>query len=97
MRPWVDSDPYNASVWLQQQPAGASRDAAVSSFAQQVATSDPEGAAKWAETIGDTKMRQSEMERVANQWMRSNNVAAMSWIRNTNLPEDVKNRLLNVR
>ena len=88
-------DLAKAAGWLEQLPASQSRDWAVREFTSRAATTDPEGAAAWAATISDPKMRNNEIERAAYKWMRTDKDAATRWIMQTNsLDEKTKQRLL---
>ena len=68
---------------------------AVSAFTERAVGTDPEGAATWAATIADAKMRATEVERITGKWLRQDKAAAAQWItRNPALDDATKQRLL---
>jgi hypothetical protein len=82
------------SAWLQNFPAGATRENAVNSLVSQLSYSDPKTAATWAQTMADEKQRNSRMENIARNWLRQDQTAAMNWINQSTLPDQTKQRLL---
>jgi hypothetical protein len=75
-------------------PAGQSRDTAVAAYTRRVATTDPQTAAQWAETINNESIRNSQMESIASAWLRTDANRAAAWITNSSLSDEVKARLL---
>ena len=63
------TDPTAAGQWLQNLPAGASREAAVQAYVGQLSYSSPELAAPWAETLTDQNNRNSQVENIARRWL----------------------------
>jgi hypothetical protein len=94
MNRWSESDPYNAAVWLGTLPQGESRDAAVSSFTRRIASSNPEAAAQWAESISDQNIRNRQVESIALTWLRIDATTATAWVTRSSLPAETKARLL---
>jgi hypothetical protein len=91
---WASKDTESAAAWLERQPAGASKDAALGSLARKISQEDPEAALTWVAGISDEKQRLSQTENVARDWIRQAPTAARQWISASKLPEDVRNRLL---
>ena len=92
---WARQDPVATTGWLERLPAGATRDAAVSAFTQQAVESDPEGAAAWASTIANQDVRNTDLERIARQWLRKDKTAAQNWINQSKaISAEMKQRLL---
>jgi hypothetical protein len=58
--------PPPASNWLLQLPSGDARDAAISSFSNQIVNDDPSGACQWAESITDPAQRQNAVFRISS-------------------------------
>jgi squalene cyclase len=94
MSSWANGDATAAGQWLQTLPAGATREAAVRSYVDCIASSSPELAARLAETLTDSNQRNSQIENVARQWLESDRPAAEAWLAKVNLPEDQKKELL---
>ena len=94
---WAESDPEAAGNWLKTLPAGASREAAVSSYVERLAYASPELAAPWAETIADETARNNSLENIAQNWLRTDRTAAESWIARSSLPQERKTQLLAPR
>jgi hypothetical protein len=84
------------ATWLQSMPAGKTRDSAVSQFVNNISYSEPQLAAAWAEAIADERSRQSQMENTARHWMNQDATAARAWIEKCSLPEEAKQRLLEL-
>jgi len=50
--------------------------------------------APWVARMTDPNLRNSSIENVARQWLQSDRKAAESWLAQTSLPDDRKQRLL---
>ena len=87
---WAQLAPTDATRWLEKLPAGKTRDRAVVNFAQQLSSSDPVTAMKWAETVQDESQWQGATEEVAQNWRRIDEAAAKTWVAKSSLPEDFK-------
>lgn len=92
---WASKDTGAAASWLERQPAGVFKDAALGSLARKISQEDPEAALTWVAGITDEKQRLRQTESVARDWMRQNPAAARQWISSSNLPGDVRKRLLD--
>jgi hypothetical protein len=91
---WASKDAEAAGAWLAQQPAGPAKDSAISSLTQRIASEDPAAAIGWAATISEAKARDRQIESIARDWMRQDAVAARQWISTSQLPPDVRERLM---
>jgi len=54
----------------------------------------PEAALTWVKGISDEKDRLHQTENIARDWIRQDPTTARGWISTSNLPEDIRKRLL---
>jgi hypothetical protein len=59
-------------------------------YARRIATSDPQTAAQWAETIGNERMRNSQIESIVRNWLNTDSSGAKTWISASSLPDEIK-------
>ena len=85
---------WAAGLFLQEFDAGKIRDAAVQSYCNSIVQYYPGMAAEWAESIENESQRNSQMKRVAQQWIRTDSECAVEWIASSSLPESTRTRLL---
>jgi hypothetical protein len=64
---WLPAYPQAASAWIDSLPEGTDRDSAVDVLLENLAASDPETAAAWADTLSDLGMRESWKEKLDRQ------------------------------
>jgi hypothetical protein len=79
---WSQIDPAGVGDFLLTLNAGSLRDEAVTKFCDSIASSLPETAAAWAETIGSDKQREQTMQRVGQTWTQYDPDAASTWLSN---------------
>ena len=91
---WGGQDANGVAQWLQSLPQTPSRDVAISAFSGTVADRFPAIAFQWAETISDATLRSQQLENVAGIWLKQDPTAAQQNIVQSNLPQDIKSRLL---
>ncbi len=91
---WAGSDAAQAGKWLQGLPESPSRDFAVNAFSRTLGTTAPDAAFQWAETITDEAMRNRQLQNVANAWLVKDPSAAKQAVSQSNLPQEIKSRLL---
>ena len=91
---WAGNDITAASDWVKKLPDGEVRDKALGSVAQKLAGDEPQSAIAWAQAIGDQSSRTSAIQSVVWTWKRHDPEAAKAWVSSSNLPEDVKSRLI---
>jgi hypothetical protein len=60
-----------------------------------VAEWNSQDALQWAGRLGNERMRNSVIESVAENWLRSDRGAATAWINNSSLTSETKKRLLS--
>ena len=89
-------EPAGAAAWLDTLPAGPSRDRAVGAFAGTIASNYPTDAVRWAESVTNPALRNSQLESVARTWLQVDAAAAKAWITGSNLPDARKARLLGL-
>jgi hypothetical protein len=94
MERWAREDPVAAGEHLTSMTGGATKDAAVSSFARAVDREDPQVAAQWASSIGDAELRTETLESVARSWMRSNAEEAQAWLPTSGLSEEAQQNII---
>jgi hypothetical protein len=75
-------------------PSGSSKDSAIDAFSNQVFDEDPQAAYQWAESIGDTNRRQSDVYNMLNRWDRSDPASAATAIQQSSLSDAQKSQLL---
>lgn len=91
---WTKTDAAAVSEWLLKQPAGQMRDMAVQNFAIRLASSVPEKAVEWAQTISSEGIRSGTLTSIASTWLRDDREAAVRWLADAPLPEGTKRALL---
>ena len=94
MRQWGRNDAISAGLFLQEFNSGKIRDAAVQSYCDSIVQYYPGMAAEWAESIENESLRNSQMQSVAQQWIRTDSELAAEWIASSSLPESTRARLL---
>ncbi len=91
---WHGRDPDGAAEWINGLPDGSSRDGAVRYMIQATGSSDPAAAFQWAATLSDGEQRSTEMEYIAAHWIAKDREQARAAIRQSDLPAEVRQRLL---
>ena len=91
---WHEQDPDGATDWVEALPDGTSRDSAVRYMVQVTSRNDPAAAFEWAATLSDDQQRTNEMEDIAAHWIASDREQARAAIRQSDLPAEVRQRLL---
>jgi hypothetical protein len=66
----------------------------VGAFARQLAASDPQTAAQWAQTIGNESGRDAQLESIVRSWLNTDSNRAMAWINASSLSDEMKAKLL---
>ena len=74
--------------------ADESRDAAVGALISRIASVDPEAAVRWAVTINDTALRETETQEAVQTWFEVDPASARAWLANSNLDDEIKRRFL---
>lgn len=87
-------DPQAAVRHLDDFPAGAVRDAAISHMAKSWAEADPAAAFAWAVTIGDVPNRVSALDGVVRQWSSNDPDKARAAVNQPELTSEERDRLL---
>lgn len=86
MSKWTSQNPEVASAWMQRQPAGEIRDAAISSFVRWADVRDPEAALLWAGSMFDPAKRLSAVDHIIGQLNDKAPAAVQPWLQtNTTL------------
>lgn len=66
----------------------------IGNFSYSLMQSDPKLAVQWAGSISDANQRKGQMQSLASSWLRRDPDNARTWIAQSDLPADVKQRLL---
>lgn len=90
---WMHLDSVAAREWIQSLPAGNTRDGAAERLIHMSASSDPETAFAWAETISDQDHRRGLMHHTLTQWRNTDPAAAGAALSNADVPPEVKRHL----
>ena len=94
---WASSDIEAAAEWLNRQPADRVRDGAVANLAGRLVQEDPEAAVAWAAAITDDGRRRNKTEEIVRNWMRFDPQGARAWVSGSWLPQESRDRLLQLR
>lgn len=94
-RQWSFEGPEEAITWINDLAAGAGRDKALAGYVQTIDGSRPDLAAHWALEIDSPIDREQWVIHAAGRWMQRDRQAATEWIQQTELPEEIKARLLS--
>jgi len=94
---WADNNPNDAGTWLNGLPRTAAMDEPRERFAFKVQERDPEAAIAWAGTITNEKRRTETSYRLVREWMSREPDNARAWVGASQLPADMKERLLRRR
>ena len=62
----------------------------ISAFLEGAGEKYPEFAGQWTLSVTDETKRQKYQIQVARQWMKTDPIAALKWIKTLNLPEEAK-------
>ncbi len=95
LRQWTQSDPTQASEYLQGMASSPTRDAAIGSFARQLDREDPASAAIWAAEISNEQSRTATLTEVGQSWMRTDSAGAKEWLPTSGLSEEAQQKIIN--
>jgi hypothetical protein len=70
-----------AAKWVQQMPAGITRDNALGPLVFKLAQYDPETASKWIGLFSDSKQQRINVENVFRYWRTRDPAAAREWVK----------------
>jgi hypothetical protein len=94
---WAEKSPDDAGNWLNALPHTAAMDEPRERYAFKVQERDPEAAIAWANTITNPERRNQTAFRLVREWMNREPDNARAWVPTSQLPADMKERLLNRR
>jgi hypothetical protein len=94
---WAEKNPSDAANWLNGMGNGPAMDEPRERFAWKVHETDPEAAIAWATTINDENRRNQTSFRLVREWMEREPDNARAWVSTSQLPADMKERLLRER
>ena len=72
---WTENDYQAAGKWLAATPAGPTKNISIRSYAETVASYEPESAAQWAMTLPPGKDRDETLENIYQNWPKDDGVA----------------------
>ena len=90
---WVRADPQAAFAYLKSSEDVFLRTSGLRAAVDTLATSDPKGALAWLDVI-DPGQRGNLLGEIVSSWAGQDGAAAVDWIQNQVLPEDVRDALL---
>jgi hypothetical protein len=91
---WAAENPQGAERWVETLPSGPSHEVIVQSYVDSVKEWAPDIGAKHAITLADEAVRNQAVENCVKRWLRADPFAAQKWLKETKLPQDVKDRCL---
>lgn len=94
---WAGDHPNDAGAWLNGLPHSPQMDEPRERFAWKVQERDPEAAMAWANTITDEKRRNEAAYRIVRGWMEREPDNARAWVGSSQLPAEMKERLIRRR
>ena len=89
---WNNIDSEAVENWALNLPAGTMRDIALKNFAEDIAHSSPEKAARIIELIASPSEQEQALEPLIRSWSESNPQSARNWLARLNVSERVKLR-----
>lgn len=92
---WAEKNANDAGAWLNSLPHDATMDEPRERFAWKVQEENPEAALAWAGTITDEKRRDEASYRLVRGWMEREPDVARAWVNTSQLPADMKERLIS--
>lgn len=93
---WVSQDAAAARTWAVEQPEGALRDSAVSSYVMSDSKGDPQENIQLAESISDEGSRGWAIGMTTMRWMGQDSEAATEYLQSSDaIDERMKERILN--
>jgi hypothetical protein len=95
---WLEQDTLEASVFINELEDGVIRDDAVNQLVQKVKGADPVLGFEYAVTLSNNKLMMQTLENVVKQMYRSGDAkSANSLVKNSDLGEGQKNKLLGLK
>lgn len=93
MEVWTRTDSIAASTWLNEQPPGPRRDAAIAGFAASIQSFEPAAAAAWADTISDPQLRLEQLTQTIRNWAGQDSGSALDWLMASELEPELQQQL----
>jgi hypothetical protein len=84
--PWAQEECQAAGKWINEQPDGPVKTAAVNAFARAVGKFDPQIAAEWAVTLPGGQAREETLKHIYMHWHKKDAAAANSALGGMGLP-----------
>lgn len=88
---WATEDYIAVAKWLDWEPEGPAKTAAVGAYAKTVAGYDPQAAAQWAMTMPEGPQRQNTLKRIYQNWPERNFAAKAAFAAEHGITTDLTN------
>ena len=88
------SEPETMAQFLDRLSASPTRDRAIEIYHERLLIGSPTAAARWVRSLPRSERSDEMIEKTAREWMRTNPEAAETWLLETVLPPERKERLL---
>ncbi|MES2709917.1 MAG: hypothetical protein V4726_25190 [Verrucomicrobiota bacterium] len=87
---WARDDSYAASAWIDSLPAGAGRDSYTCGLVRNIASSEPDSAFSWTQTLTDPGLRLQWATFTVREWARHDAAAAWQAVEGAALDEPTR-------
>lgn len=96
LKTWAETDSIAASAWLDKQPGGPRRDAAIAGFVETIQRFEPSAATMWAESIESPNLRTQQLEANFSAWAQENQSEAQAWLESAELAPALRTGLASL-
>ena len=96
-RTWIQSHPDAAQQWLLSTLPNPALDPAIKEAVKRLLPTDPGVSMAWVQRLDDEAERNTESVRVGIRWRGRDSEAFDDWLRESDLPEEVRQEILAVR
>jgi hypothetical protein len=96
-RVWLRRQPDEAEAWLRAELPDPRLDPAIHELVRSIAQASPATAVEWAERVEDPVLRRRGLHIAGRNWQRKDPEATRAWLEGSDLPEEMKQSILNAR
>ncbi len=96
-RTWMQADPEAAQAWLLPMLPNPALDPAIKEAAKRLLPTAPDSAMAWAQRIDDESERHAQSVRVGIRWRGKDPKAFNDWLKESDLSEETRQKILKVR
>jgi hypothetical protein len=93
-RSWIQIDPEAAQLWLLSMLPNPALDPAIKEAVKRLLPTDLDSAMAWAQRFDDESERHAHSVRVGIRWRGSEPEAFNNWLKESDLPEETRQRIL---